>query len=138
MPLCFFSCKHTAFFTAHLPYEPLFLLFLSFLPLSVKELFTARTRCYRVAVIVILLHFSFPCQYSCTYFFNFFYFFAFFVPQARNIRLRKETVHITPRPPASKLPSPKSPVLLFRGLCPCLFPEFRHDGFYRLSSSEVL
>ena len=142
MPLCFFSCKHTAFFTAHLPYEPLFLLFLSFLPLSVKELFTARTHCYRVAVIVILLHFSFPCQYSRTSFFNFFYFFisSLFLYRRRTtfVYERRRHTPLHAPPPASKVPSSKSPVLLFRGLCPCLFPEFRHDGFYRLSSSEVL
>ena len=141
MPLCFFSCKHTAFFTAHLPYEPLFLLFLSFLPLSVKELFTARTRCYRVAVIVILLYFSFPCQYPYTSFFNFFYFFIsslFCTAGAQHSSTKGDGTHHSTPPPASKLPSSKSPVLLFRGLCPCLFPEFQHGGFYRLSSSEVL
>lgn len=141
MPLCFFSYKHAAFFTAHLLYKPLFLLFLSFLPLSVKELFTARTRCYCVAVIVILLHFSFPCQVSLPIFNAFFIFFisSLFLYRRRATFVYERRRH-TPlyAPPASKVPSSKSPVLLFRGLSPCLFPEFRHDGFYRLSSSEVL
>ena len=114
--------------TVHLPYEPLFLLFLSFLPLSVKELFTARTRCYCVAVIVILLHFSSSCQVSLPIFnafFLFFYFFAFFVPQARNIRLRKETAHTAPRHPLHPNSRLLKVLLYFFGVFPLVFfPNF--------------
>ena len=105
MPLCFFSYKHAVFFTAHLLYEPLFLLFLSFLPLSVKELFTARARCYCVAVIVILLHFSFPCQVSLPIFNAFFLFLRFFCTAgAQHSSMKGDgTLHAPPLRPNSRL-----------------------------------
>ena len=141
MPLCFFSYKHAAFYSALAVRT--FISFVPFFPsLVCQRAFTARTRCYCVAVIVILLHSSSSCQYSCTSFFNFFYFFyfsAFFCTAgAQHSSTKGDGTHHSTPPPASKLPSSKIPVLLFRGLSPCLFPEFRHDGFYRLSSSEVL
>ena len=124
--------------TAHLPYEPLFLLFLSSLPLSVKELFTARARCYCVAVIVILLHFSFPCQYSCISFFNFFYFFYFFAffctADAQHSSAKEDGTHHSPPPlrPNSRLL--KVLFYFFGVFALVFFPNFDTTDFtaYRL------
>ena len=114
--------------TVHLPYEPLFLLFLSFLPLSAKELFTARTHCYCVAVIVILLYFSFPCQYSCTSFSNFFYFFIsslfLYRRRATFVYERRRHTPLHAPPPASKRPASKSPVYFFGVFALVFFPNF--------------
>ena len=124
--------------TAHLPYEPLFLLFLSFLPLSVKELFTVRTRYYCVAVIVILLHFSSSCQVSLPIFNAFFYFFLFLrffctVGAQHSSTKGDGTHHSTPplRPNSRLL---KVLFYFFRVFALVFFPNFNTADFtaYRL------
>ena len=140
MPLCFFSCKHTAFYSALAVRT--FISFVPFFPSLVCQrafccphsLLSRRGDC---DITTLLLSLSILMYLFFQLFFIFFISSLFCTAGAQHSSTKGDGTHHS-TPPVSKLPSSKSPVLLFRGLSPCLFPEFRHDGFYRLSSSEVL